>query len=357
MSGRPSQPPKSDLFRVRTATYRPPVELEPGVWRLRVAQPRFAANYVYVLLGEIPTLIDAGHPDPETQRQLDRGLKFLGLSRADIAQVLYTHTHLDHLGGGMKTWTAPELVHVEHRLPASAVEAGVDVGFGDYTIRLHEWFQWMNSLPDHPYLEGLRAMRDENPKGTPWLRIAEGVGRTTGRPLHPGDVVPAGDLRVKVVDVHGHDPHHVAFVEESGRWAVTGDIVVGTPTPLVPPMDDDALPYREALDRIATHAPARVFPAHGLVFDDGPAAIASTASYFDGFSESILRNLGRLSTAGPVGAASILQSYLDRNPQFRQADVALPGVLLGGIHCHLTRLERLGRVRQPSPNAFLPVAA
>ncbi|GEM_PF-3433278 len=358
MSGRPSQPPKSDLFRVRTATYRPPVELEPNVWRLRVAQPRFAANYVYLLLGDVPTLIDSGHPDPETQRQLTRGLADIGLRRSDLAQVLYTHTHLDHLGGGMASWNTPDLVHVEHRLPRSAVEARVDVDFGDYTIRLHEWFAWMNCLPEHPYLESLRRLRDAGPKGMPWLNIAEGLGRTTGRPLDPGSVVEAGDLRLRVIDVHGHDPHHVAFVEESGRWAVTGDIIVGSPTPLVPPMDDDALPYRESLDRIGAEAPARIFPAHGLVFDDGPAAIAATAKTFDGFAESILRNLRRLSGGTkPTGAPPILQSYMDRNPIFVEADTALPGVLLGGIHSHLTRLRRLGRVVEPEPNAFLPAVA
>ena len=357
MSGSTPKPQSTNLDRVRTATYRPPVELEPGVWRLRVAQPRFAANYVYVLLGSVPTLIDSGHPDPETQAQLDRGLEFLGLQRKDIAQILYTHTHLDHLGGGMKTWGTPELRHVEHRLPEGAVKAGVDTAFGAYTIRLHEWFEWMETLPDHPYLDGLRAMRSTHPEGSPWLRVAEGLGRTTGRPLVPGTFVSAGDLRLEILDVHGHDPHHIAFVEENTRWAVTGDIIVGTPTPLVPPMGDDALPYREALDRIADLAPDRVFPAHGLVFDNGRDAIRSTAAHFDAFSASILRNLGRLGVSGPVGAAAILQTYLDRDPSFREADRALPGVLLGGIHAHLTRLERLGAARQPEPNAFLPEAA
>ncbi len=358
MSGSLSQPPKSDLFRVRTATYRPPRELEPGVWRLRVAQPRFAANYVYVLLGKVPTLIDSGHPHASTQRQLTRGLRYIGLERRDIAQILYTHTHLDHLGGGMASWNDPALVHVEHRLPRSAVEAGVDVGFGEYTIRLHQWFRWMDSLPAHPYLDRLRAMKNQHPGGMPWLRIAEGLGRTTGRPLDPGSIVEAGDLRLRVVDVHGHDPHHVAFVEESGRWAVTGDIVVGSPTPLVPPMDDDAMPYRDALDRMAAEAPGRVFPAHGLVFDDGPAAIEQTAAAFDAFAASIVRNLRRLSGGTrPTGAPPILQSYMDRNPKFVDADTALPGVLLGGIHSHLTRLRRLGAVVEPEPNAFLPGAA
>lgn len=346
--------PKTDVFRNRTETYRPPVELEPGLWRLRVAQPRFAANYVYLLQGAVPTLIDSGHPDPGTQRQLDRGLADLGMTRADLAQVLYTHTHLDHLGGGMASWDAPELAHVEHRLMRSAVEAGVDVGFADYTIRLHEWFSWMNALPDHPYLQGLRDLRDKHPHGTPWLSIVQGLGKPTGTPFEPGDRIAAGDIHVDVVDVHGHDPHHVAFVGPSARWAITGDVVVGTPTPLVPPMDDDAVPYREALDRLAEIAPGRVFPAHGLVFDDGPAAIAQTAATFDAFAASVLRNVGRMAPSGPVGAPQILGSWMERNPAIREADRALPGVLLGGIHAHLLRLEHQGAVAQVEPHAFRP---
>ena len=344
--------PKTDVFRNRTETYRPPVELEPGLWRLRVAQPRFAANYVYVLRGAVPTLIDSGHPDPGTQRQLDRGLADIGMRRADFAQVLYTHTHLDHLGGGIASWGGDALAHVEHRLMRSAVEAGVDVDFADYTTRLHEWFTWMNSLPDHPYLQSPRDLRDQHPHGTSWLGVAQGLGRTTGAPFEPGDRIPAGDIQLEVVDVHGHDPHHVAFVEPSGRWAITGDVIVGAPTPLVPPMGDDAVPYRRALDRLAAIAPGRVFPAHGIVFDDGPEAIRRTAATFDAVAASVLRSVALMADDGPATAPRILEKWMERDPSVREADQALPGVLLGGIHAHLLRLEHQGALMQVRPHAF-----
>lgn len=319
-----------------------PIRLTEGVFRIRVPLPGYAANQVYVLLGAVPTLIDAGHPDPSAQEALDHGLLSLGLGRADLAQVLYTHTHVDHLGGGILTWTADDLGHVEQRLPSRAVDAGVDRNFGRYTRRLHAWDPWLESLPPHPIVSQWIKLRRH--RSNSWTAVEEDTGRVMGgRPLLPGTWVDAGDRRLLVVEGRGHDPYHVVFLDEGGEFAITGDIVLLTPTPLLPPMDDDATTYREALGRLRFLAPRSVFPAHGSIFRDGPAAIRGALALFDRFADGVL-SVVRTGGGREMGPGEVLADLFLLDPALQPRSETMVGVLLGNIHSHLLRLASAGRI-------------
>jgi glyoxylase-like metal-dependent hydrolase (beta-lactamase superfamily II) len=320
------------------------VEVLPGVHRIRVPQPGYASNYVYVLLGRVPTLIDAGHPDAFSQDRLDQGLLALGLRRGDLAQVLYTHTHLDHLGGGVLTWNVPALAAVAHRIPSRAKDAEVDRSFGTYTRRLHSWDLWLASLPPHPLVDLWLHRRRHRSRS--WLAVEAEDGRALpGLPLVPGTWVDAGDHRLLVVEARGHDPHHICLLGEGGFAMWTGDVVLGTPTPLLPPMADDAQLYREALLRLRALRPKVVLPAHGPIFSDGAAAIAATLRDFDALSSLVLGVVAGAAGAA-VGPGEVLEAVFEAHPPLRPRAEAMVGVLLGNVHSHLLRLARLGEIEE-----------
>jgi glyoxylase-like metal-dependent hydrolase (beta-lactamase superfamily II) len=83
-------------------------DVGPGVHRLR----RAATNLYLVEVGDRILLIDAGLP--QMWRELSRAMAHLGKSPADVAGVLLTHGHFDHVGMGsriQREWDVPVWVH------------------------------------------------------------------------------------------------------------------------------------------------------------------------------------------------------------------------------------------------------
>src|SRR5437868_6245846 len=69
-----------------------PVELAPGVWRAGTE----LVNWYLVEEGGRVTIVDAGLP--RYRPQLDRALERMGRSLADVAAIVLTHAHPDHVG-------------------------------------------------------------------------------------------------------------------------------------------------------------------------------------------------------------------------------------------------------------------
>ena len=69
-----------------------PTELAPGVWRCGTE----LVNWYLVEEGGRVTIVDAGLPG--YRPQLDRALARMGRSLGDVAAVLLTHAHVDHVG-------------------------------------------------------------------------------------------------------------------------------------------------------------------------------------------------------------------------------------------------------------------
>lgn len=77
------------------------MEVMPNVHRI----PGLRGANAYLLLGDAPTLVDAGMPGSE-QKIVDF-MSSLGLAPGDLARIVITHYHADHIGGipGLKART------------------------------------------------------------------------------------------------------------------------------------------------------------------------------------------------------------------------------------------------------------
>lgn len=311
---------------------QPPQEVAPGLFRLRVPTPGFVANYLYLFSGPEPVLIDAGHPDAETQAALDAGLAALGLVRADLAAVLYTHTHLDHLGGGIRHWREAAEAAVPHRIAQSALDEGVDRSFGRRTRALHDWSPWLDSLPTHPRVQRWRDRRRQRSRS--WLVVDEEEGRALDtRGLKDGDEVLVAGRRLQILALPGHDPHHLAFYDPQRSLLITGDLVLRTPTPLMPPMGDDAAAYRRSLARLQVLPAQLVLPAHGPTL--AGEAVGAVAKAFDALAEAVLHCVRQGPT--PVGPGDVLEWLFEHAPSLLSDAESLEGVMLGNVHSHLLR--------------------
>lgn len=91
----------------------PPERVAPGCWRIVLPDP-YPPGAVAVWLLETPRghlLLDAGPPGEEAGAALAAGLEELGLAPDELAGVLLSHHHLDHVGGLAVRRPGPIVAH------------------------------------------------------------------------------------------------------------------------------------------------------------------------------------------------------------------------------------------------------
>ena len=168
-------------------------------------------NTTWLLPGHVPTLIDAGTGEPEYLDALERAL-----GGARLAQVLVTHSHVDHASGAEA---------IAQRMP-------------------HVRFLKM-PWPDHDSRWHVR-----------WETLAG------------GDSVAAGDSVVTAIHTPGHAPDHLCFWHAESRQLFCGDLAWQGSTVVIPPgQGGDVGAYLESLQRVIALGPAIMLPAHGEVIE------------------------------------------------------------------------------------------
>lgn len=169
-------------------------------------------NWTWLIHGRVPTLVDAGTGEARHIADLESALQ-----GARLAQVLVTHSHVDHASGA----------------PALASRLGV---------RRFLKMPW----PD----------RDER-WGVAW------------EPLPDGAVIEAGDTSLTAVHTPGHAPDHLCFWHEDTRTLFGGDLAIKGTTVWIPArLQGDLSAYLASLERAIALNPARLLPAHGPVIED-----------------------------------------------------------------------------------------
>jgi glyoxylase-like metal-dependent hydrolase (beta-lactamase superfamily II) len=156
-------------------------------------------------------LIDAGTGEPQHLDALEQAL-----NGARLAQVLVTHTHVDHASGAAA---------IAQRMP-------------------HVRFLKM-----------------------PWQE-QDAAWRVRWEPLTDGEGVAAGDSTLTAVHTPGHSPDHLCFWHQESRLLFCGDLAWKGSTVVIPPSHGgDIAAYLASLERVIQLAPAEMLAAHGPVID------------------------------------------------------------------------------------------
>lgn len=174
-------------------------------------------NQYLVGHGGPPLLIDAAALDDENRTRLTP-------AAPELAGLILTHTHPDHVGGALAVregWGVTIAVHRSH------------AGF-----RVH----------DQPL--------------------------APERTLEDGDEIAFAGGRLIAIHTPGHHSGHVCFWEPDRRWLFTGDTILSTGTTVIAPPDGDMAAYLASLRRLQALAVDVIFPAHGPPIDRPAAVIA-----------------------------------------------------------------------------------
>jgi glyoxylase-like metal-dependent hydrolase (beta-lactamase superfamily II) len=239
-----------------------------------------AGNWTWLIPGRITTLIDAGTGEPQHLAALETAL-----AGAPLLQVLVTHAHIDHASG---------------------------------VVALAERFHEARFLK------------------MPW---AERDGRWPAKweRIDDGQVIDAGDSRLRAVHTPGHAPDHLCFWHEESRTLFSGDLAVKGTTVYIPPnLQGDLADYLASLERVRALQPARLFPAHGPVIDDPDDVLRGYLEHRRERDEQILAALREGETTSDALVPLI----------YRGLKESLFQVARETVLAHLLKLEREGRARR-----------
>jgi glyoxylase-like metal-dependent hydrolase (beta-lactamase superfamily II) len=222
----------------------------------------------YLLDGPEPILVDAGMPDdPDDDRDregtLREGLAAVGLGPADVAHLVVTHPHVDHIGqvptvleaadptvhapGGVRERFAGDVDALAERVERNAAVAGIEGAARKEAVAMA--------------VRSLERDRELLPPGAvdDWIE--------------PGEAVDVGGHTLKPTHTPGHQADHLVYRTDLGGESVllAGDAAM-EPFRAVAIHDglDDGVfeavgAYYTALDRLSALDVDRVHPGHGAV--------------------------------------------------------------------------------------------
>jgi glyoxylase-like metal-dependent hydrolase (beta-lactamase superfamily II) len=177
-----------------------------------------------------PVMIETG--PGSTIAALERGLRGIGISPAEIRHAFVTHIHLDHAGAAW--WMAAH----------------------GATIHVHEFGAPHLADPSRLIASAKRIYRE---RMVPLWGDIRPIDPARLRPLRDGDVVRVGTTHFSALETPGHARHHHAIMADDGteRVVFTGDAAacfvrecptfISLPTP--PPEFDEAA-WLSALGRL-----------------------------------------------------------------------------------------------------------
>lgn len=209
------------------------------------------------------TLIDTGSNNAETENQLERSFREAGVEMTDLERIIVTHSHTDHYGCAAWLQERSACEVLIHKDDAPYLDPS-----WDWRATVKELFVGIG-VPEE-ILEGYGRRRWERP---PSPSLTE---------LHGGELIPTGDVHLRIGHHPGHSPGHIWASDESSKHLFVGDYLLAN-SPTNAGMHPDAIQtlgtrpmlklFEEGLRQMRELDVFVVFPAHGPLIRDHKSLI------------------------------------------------------------------------------------
>ncbi len=257
-----------------------PVQVRPGIWVLPQPMPaeyppHFTLSYLVHDTDGALHLIDPGWDSDENHERLARLFAQIGASLGDLATILVTHLHPDHIGMADRLRRESGALIALHRLEQEALLERVrsagpapDAAAG----RATPFAEWGVPPERIGELDAVAArLNGDSAASTPPVRadLLLEDDQLIDLPGHP----------LRVLLTPGHTRGHVCLVHERQRIVFTGDTLlpamfpgIGLGGPAADPIGD----YLRSLELLEGYGGYEVFPGHGYRFADPVGRIETT---------------------------------------------------------------------------------
>lgn len=237
-------------------------------------QAFYADTNAYLIKGESPTLIDPGHAYPESIESLLAGMKSIGFSLSDLAQVVLTHPHVDHAAACVP-------LQKIHTIPVAAYE-GVGKKYSEYYNLMKVAYDFFRPRCPHLLAAGYRpeelaafARVYYMPPGPIGFRQS----------LSEGSKIRMGDQNWEVFYTPGHSNEHILLLNPEGL-GISGDLIVGRATSL-----GEISVYLQTLEKLSRLPLKSLLTAHGSPISNPPKRIETARKTVEGMRGQALELL------------------------------------------------------------------
>ena len=235
-------------------------DLGENIFRVKIPQPFYEDNNVYLLDSKEPVLIDSGYV--QNLGLLQRALKRAGIALKRIKKVIYTHDHIDHISASLVLRSYTGARH--YGMVGMATEVG------DYRMHMQRHQRAMNRLiyKAHANYNFRRELSEKSKES--FIRFLAAID--TGKKVDPvlkmdvelqqGDVIAIGDRELGFLHTPGHNKWHLTpYLVGEGIY-FTGDLVLKNVSSVYAEVDGDLDLYQQSLKRLLNLPIRRLLPAH-----------------------------------------------------------------------------------------------
>lgn len=282
----------------------------------------------YLIKNRPYTLVDPGPNTVEAKKSLVDGLASLGVTPADIARVVLTHSDSDH--SGLARWLGEQAGAAVFLHKMEVRKLAFDYDY--YRERLP--FLREAGLP----LKVLKAiLEDFDPVVKPVLP------RSKVEELQGGEALDFEEGSLRVLHLPGHSGGHICLYDPEGKHFLAGDFILKhiTPNPIMEAAPVDfrkRLPtltqYLEGLGVLEKLDIGVILPGHGKNIDESREAVARAKKH----------HAKRLEAVSSILAGSSLNAYQVMRalyPKIRGFQIYLG---ISEVFAHLDYLLALGKV-------------